>query len=166
MKRCLMQRIIMLLRSSLLTLLLITNTETIYAKPQHLTPHECPICLAQVIRIKRHLAIVHSNRRPFTCKQCRKSFKSKDNRDEHARLIHEKRYDYSCSCGANYKRASEAIACRQSKHTRTRITRSIKHRKSRDKASTEQVPNKPASPEGDVTEFGMTMEEFLNTIDQ
>jgi len=66
---------------------------------KHITPKKCEICGKMIImNMKRHIASVHNNIKPFKCNQpnCSFSAKRKCNLDAHEASVHKQKVDYSC----------------------------------------------------------------------
>lgn len=69
---------------------------------------ECHVCHKKLLTkgsLVRHLTVAHSNRRPFTCDDCNKSFKTKKDLKNH-QIIHDSGKTLECSlCSFSTKRS-------------------------------------------------------------
>ena len=57
----------------------------------------CKICGKQIVKLKTHMAIVHSSEKPFSCSYCEKSFKVPRNLRSHEKLHTASDNLYKCS---------------------------------------------------------------------
>ena len=81
-------------------------------------PSKCDICektYSESSYQKQHIRTVHSSDRPFTCGQCRKTFKSKSDLTSHM-LIHEDRKHECHICGQKFHRVSKRNHHYRSQH--------------------------------------------------